>query len=245
MQLVTFKTPSRNMSNKHKISLFCLDMTGSHWAVSYLVITSGLFIFSILYGYFQEIIVYSWFERKLSYFSTFLHFLGCSGVALTQRTILVKSQMIIDNKIAYDKIDSDSIDNKVSYDMSNINKSLISECKAPFRYLIFLSAMKCTTQALTNLSMMGLNYPAKVMFKSALPIVSMLIGIIFYQKKYSGRDYTAVLLLVVGLVVFMWGPSGSEPEATCMGIVLVLLSLVGSAGIPLLQVPIISTYLST
>lgn len=75
------------------------------------------------------------------------------------------------------------------------------------------------------------------MFKSALPIVSMIIGIVFYQKSYMIRDYIAVLLIVMGLIIFMQSgaSNGAFPEATGLGIVFVLLSLLGSAGIPLLQ----------
>ena len=50
----------------------------------YLVLAFGMFFFMCLYGYFQELVVYGWFGRKLSLFCTFLHFLGCSFFAQLQ-----------------------------------------------------------------------------------------------------------------------------------------------------------------
>ena len=50
----------------------------------YLVLAFGMFFFMCLYGYFQELVVYGWFNRKLSLFCTFLHFLGCSFFAQLQ-----------------------------------------------------------------------------------------------------------------------------------------------------------------
>ena len=66
------------------------------------------------------------------------------------------------------------------------------------------------------------------MFKSALPIVSMFIGIVFYNRRYTKSDYAAVVFLVAGLIVFMRSGSATSPEATAVGIFLVLLSLFGS-----------------
>ena len=53
--------------------------------MQYLVLAGGLMFFMCLFGYYQElVIVYSRFKRKLSLFSTFLHFLGCSFFAQLQ-----------------------------------------------------------------------------------------------------------------------------------------------------------------
>ena len=79
--------------------------------------------------------------------------------------------------------------------------------------------------------MAHINYPAKVLFKSANPIVTMIFGLCWFGKKYALRDYIVVLLLVMGLYIFMNGTSKDDsPKGTRYGIFLVTMSLFGSAG---------------
>lgn len=79
--------------------------------------------------------------------------------------------------------------------------------------------------------MAHINYPAKVLFKSANPVVTMIFGLVWFGKKYAPRDYIVVLLLVLGLYFFMNGTSSeNSPKGTGYGIFLVTLSMFGSAG---------------
>lgn len=79
--------------------------------------------------------------------------------------------------------------------------------------------------------MAHINYPAKVLFKSANPIVTMIFGLVWFNKKYALRDYVVVALLVLGLYVFMHGSSSKDsPKGTGYGIFLVTMSMFGSAG---------------
>jgi len=160
-------------SNKHlkSLKIFCVDMTRWSWLAQFVTLSCGLFLFSCAYGYFQELVVYSWFQRKLSLFSSFLHFFGCSICALIQKYLTSGTSPVVR--------------------------------RASWRYHAFLSILKVATQVLTNLSMVEINYPAKVMFKSALPIVTMIIGFFCFKKKYCFRDYIVVLLLVLGLCIFL------------------------------------------
>ena len=81
------------------------------------------------------------------------------------------------------------------------------------------------------MSMAHINYPAKVLFKSANPIVTMIFGLFWFGKKYAVRDYIVVALLVLGLYVFMNGSSKEDsPKGTGYGIFLVTMSMFGSAG---------------
>ena len=61
--------------------LFGTDLSFLTPMLRYVVLACGMFFFMCLYGYFQELVVYGWFQRKLSIFSTFLHFLGSSVFA--------------------------------------------------------------------------------------------------------------------------------------------------------------------
>jgi hypothetical protein len=64
--------------------IFGVDITHFNSFMQYAILASGLLFFMCLYGYYQELVVYGWFNRKLSLFSTFLHFLGCSFFAQLQ-----------------------------------------------------------------------------------------------------------------------------------------------------------------
>lgn len=82
----------------------------------------------------------------------------------------------------------------------------------------------------------------QVLFKSAQPIVTMLIGITWFRKRYPPRDYFVVILLVVGLYVFMSGDATAQPTGTGLGILLVTLSLIGSASVPMVQEHCMAVY---
>ena len=96
---------------------------------------------------------------------------------------------------------------------------------------MLLVLLKTATQGLTTMCMAHINYPAKVLFKSANPVVTMIFGLVWFGKKYALRDYIVVLLLVLGLYFFMNGSSSENaPKGTGYGIFLVTLSMFGSAG---------------
>ena len=71
-------------TNMKPLVLFGIDLSFLSPTFRYLVLACGMFFFMCLYGYFQELVVYGWFQRKLSIFSTFLHFLGSSVFAQFQ-----------------------------------------------------------------------------------------------------------------------------------------------------------------
>jgi hypothetical protein len=71
--------------------IFTIDITFLSPLMKYFVLASGMLLFMCLYGYFQELVVYGWFNRKLSIFCTFLHFLGCSFFAQLQYSYSKKS----------------------------------------------------------------------------------------------------------------------------------------------------------
>jgi hypothetical protein len=214
---------SHNNYFSKPLVLFSIDI--SHWTPSLqsLLLMGGLILFMCLYGYYQELVIYGWFDRKLSIFSTFLHFLGCSVFAQLQRNISPKSR-----------------------DCTQFAMSMgTAQPKVAFGYYLLLVITKTAAQGMSNLSMTQINYPAKVLFKSANPIVTLLIGVVWFRKSYPARDYAVVLLLVLGLYVFITGDLDSAPHSTGTGIFYVVLSMFGSAGVPMIQEHCISTYNAT
>jgi len=132
------------------------------------------------FSYSYKFSPYCRFQRKLCYFSTFLHFFGCTFCAFIQRYISSDTPAPSGNIVV-----SSSGSSSASNNSSSKFSHFFGQTTTPIKYLIFLSVTKVLTQALTNLSMMGLNYPAKVIFKSALPIFTMLLGTVSIYIPYS------------------------------------------------------------
>lgn len=59
--------------------------------VQFGILFGSLLFFMCLYGLFQEIVIYDWFERKLSVFTAALHFLGCAVCAIFLHLITAPS----------------------------------------------------------------------------------------------------------------------------------------------------------
>lgn len=165
----------------------------------------------VLYGYSQEIVVYQWFKRKQSLFTTLLYFFGMSLCTLTEKVLVWSTS-------------TDSI-----------------ERRTPWKYHLLMSVCKVASQVLSNMSMTEINYPAKTLFKSAMPCATILIGTFILRKKYPIRDYVVVMLLVIGIYIFISGNS-KQPEASNYGIFLVVLSLIMAASIPMFQEYCMSKY---
>jgi hypothetical protein len=224
----------RDRDNEYKhaklMHVFGYELTSFSSLIQYLILASGMLLCMCLYGYYQELFVYGFFDRKLSFFATFIHFLGCSVFAQIQRRTSSSSSSSSNNN-----------NNSINASIGSINESksilsmgTASKTKA-IGYYMLLVFSKTATQGLSNLSMTQINYPAKVLFKSANPIITMFIGIIWFKKGYPRRDYIVVCLLVLGLYVFMSGGSTSTPQGTTYGIMLVFLSMFGSASVPMIQ----------
>ena len=77
----THKKPD---GHPRQLVIFTFNISFLSPFLRYMVLAFGMFFFMCLYGYFQELVVYGWFDRKLSLFCTFLHFLGCSFFAQLQ-----------------------------------------------------------------------------------------------------------------------------------------------------------------
>jgi len=59
----------------------------------------------------------------------------------------------------------------------------------------------------SNYALEFVNYPTQVIGKSVKPIPVMLLGVVLARKKYPVQKYIFVLLIVVGVVLFMYQPN--------------------------------------
>lgn len=196
------KGTSANSQEETKLKIFGINLSGIHPSFQYIILTAGLFLFTCSYGYYQEIVIYSWFRRKLGTFTTMLFFVGNGVCAIFEKLLLSGTKPL--------------------------------ERKSPWRFHIFLSCVKLIAQLLTNMSMTHINYPAKVLFKSSIPVAQMAIGLTCLKRQYPVRDYIVISLLFVGLYTFITG-NPKQPDASGYGIFLVTCSMLMAASVPMVQ----------
>ena len=213
-----------------------------------MILSSGLLFFMCLYGYFQELVIYGWFDRQLSIFSTFLHFAGCSVFAQIFRKISqgTAGPLALLEGHGENGSGAGPDDNRQQKEKDRERSGWLSLGTAPrhvaIGYYTLLVLLKTATQGLANMSMARINYPAKVLFKSANPVITMFIGITWFRKTYPRRDYIVVVLLMLGLYVFINGDATASPQGTGLGIALVTLSMFGAASVPMVQEHVMIRY---
>lgn len=175
-----------------------------------------------------ELVVYGLFERKLSLFSTFVHFTGCSVWALMMRNSGLLGQ---NNNFKGSSAPASKEQAPLPYFGLTMGTAPPHTAAT---YYAMLVLCRTVTQELTNLSMTQINYPAKVLFKSINPVITMLLGLVVFRKTYSKEEFLVVLLLVTGLGIFLQGDMEESPQATMLGTAYVLIALCGSAAIPMI-----------
>lgn len=184
--------------------------------------------------------MYGLFERELSLFSTFVHFTGCSMWALMLRNSNILGQ---NNNF----MGSSATPN--AKEQPYLPYFGLTMGTAPGHtsaiYYILLIVCRTGAQELSNLAMTQINYPAKVLFKSMNPVITMILGLIAFRKSYSKEEYLVVLLLVAGLGIFLQGDLKESPDATFLGTVFIVLSLCCSAVVPMIAEHCMDRYSAT
>ncbi|PZC75938.1 hypothetical protein B5X24_HaOG205331 [Helicoverpa armigera] len=88
--------------------------------------------------------------------------------------------------------------------------------------LTYLLGMVCS-----NMALQWINYPTQVVGKAAKPIPVMILGVLIGHKSYPMKKYLFVLLIVLGVIMFMYKDQGkkSVEDSSGLGIGEVLLFL--------------------
>lgn len=221
---LSFKEKVVLETSSKPLVLFSIDISSCSPILKSIILIGGLIFFMCLYGYYQELVIYGLFDRKLSIFSTFLHFLGCSIIAQVQR----------------------QMSPGISHGTSTLNSITMGTAttRTSIAYYTLLVILKTASQGLSNLSMTEINYPAKVLFKSANPVITMCLGILWWGKTYPPSDYLVVALLLTGLYIFITSHdnASSIPNSSPLGVFYVLVSMVCGVSVPMLQEHVILHY---
>ena len=129
-----------------------VDISHLSRSTQFMLCASGVFFFSLLYGYLQELLSVQICSRQLGLFLAVVQFVGYTVLAFVLRTYVYQSQ----KKKRLRRISSGN-----SLTMSS--KSI----PVPFQFYLGLSLLRSLDLAMTNLAMQFLNYPAKTLMKSS------------------------------------------------------------------------------
>lgn len=79
----------------------------------------------------------------------------------------------------------------------------------------------------SNMALRWVPYPTQVVAKAAKPIPVMILGVLLGRKSYSTQKYFFVMLIVIGVIMFMYkeGQVNKNLEKTGLGELLLFLSL--------------------
>lgn len=86
----------------------------------------------------------------------------------------------------------------------------------------YLSAMVCG-----NMALRWITYPTQVIAKSSKPIPVMLLGVLLAHKRYTIQKYFFVLMIVVGVIMFIYkdGKGKDDESNNHIGLILIGMSL--------------------
>merc|ERR1740124_1164090 len=194
--------------DSEELILFGIDFSHLSISAQFTICASGVFTFSLIYAFLQELIQIHIAGRKLTFFLAACQFAGhtfCSFVFSMLRSKRVKSNI---HNISHDAV----------MDTCKTPIKGKSRSKGPIFLYIFLSIIRAADLGLTNLSMRYLNYPAKTLIKSSRVIFTMAFGSIFGRKCYTKSDYAMVYMLVISLCIFLHSDATTTAVFHPMGV---------------------------
>mmetsp|Transcript_8878 Transcript_8878/g.14033 ORF Transcript_8878/g.14033 Transcript_8878/m.14033 type:complete len:256 (+) Transcript_8878:47-814(+) len=108
-----------------------------------------------------------------------------------------------------------------------------------------MGAFQVCCMGLANVSVQFLNYPTHILFKSAKPVPSLLLGACYLRKKYANIDYTANALMIAGMALFVIADDQElDEELELKGFILVTIALLAEVTIGSVQEKVVKDYKS-
>ena len=185
------------------------DITHLSRNTQFIICASGVFFFSLLYGYLQELLSVQLCSRQLGLYLAMVQFIGYTFLAFILRSYVYKKQ----NRRKLTSMDSNS------------NLGDFGALVVPFKLYLGLSLLRAVDLAMTNLAMQYINYPAKTLMKSSRVVFTMIFGVCITHKRYNITDYAIVLCMVFGLAIFMHADATSSAVFQPAGVVMLVRSI--------------------
>jgi hypothetical protein len=167
---------------------------------------TGVFSFSLLYGFLQELISVQICSRQLGLFLAEVQFTGYTILAFLLRTYVYEAQKR----------------KKLLSKPSNVGSVATSKVPVPFYLYLGLSLLRAVDLGMTNMAMQYINYPAKTLMKSSRVVFTMLFGVVISKKVYKCMDYFVVLCMVAGLIIFMHADANSSAVFQPIGVIMLV-----------------------
>ena len=166
--------------------LFGVDMSPCSPMVQFVIPAGGLITFTVIYGYYQELVAVHIAGRKFALCLATFQFLGYTiwSAILNQIRTMQKRHR------------------QEMHATPSASRSPI-----PLRIYIGLSLLRALDLSMATSAMRFITYPTKVLMKSTRVVFTMVLGVFIGNKTYRFRDYAAAGLLVLGLALFLHADS--------------------------------------
>ena len=129
-----------------------VDISHLNPKMQFIVCATGVFGFSLLYGYLQELISVQICNRQLGLFLAMMQFTGYTLLSFVLRTYVYETHQKKHLK-----------QQEANAKLSDGSSSALA---VPFFMYLGLSLLRAVDLAMTNLAMQYINYPAKTLMKS-------------------------------------------------------------------------------
>lgn len=185
--------------------LFGVDMSPCSPMAQFVIPAGGLITFTVIYGYYQELVAVHIAGRKFALCLATFQFLGYTiwSAILNQIGTMQKRHR------------------QEIHATPSASRSPI-----PLRIYIGLSLLRALDLSMATSAMRFITYPTKVLMKSTRVVFTMVLGVFIGNKTYRFRDYAAAGLLVLGLALFLHADSReSSVVFHPAGIVMMIISL--------------------
>ncbi|KAI2496542.1 3'-phosphoadenosine 5'-phosphosulfate transmembrane transporter [Fragilaria crotonensis] len=141
-----------------------IDISHLPRRTQFVACATGVFGFSLLYGYLQELISVHICDRQLGLFLAVAQFTGYTLWSYVLRTYV------------YEKQQKQLLALPFGSQPSKVALAV------PFFMYLSLSLLRAVDLAMTNMAMQYINYPAKTLMKSSRVVFTMLFGVLIARK---------------------------------------------------------------
>jgi drug/metabolite transporter (DMT)-like permease len=194
--------------------LFGVDISSCSRTVQFLIPAGGLITFTVIYGYYQELVAVHIAGREFGLCLATFQFLGYTIWSAILNQIGSSQKLHREEARQQDP----------SSQRASSSKSPASP--VPLRIYFGLSLLRALDLAMATLAMRFITYPTKVLMKSTRVVFTMILGVFIGNKTYRCRDYAAAGLLVLGLAMFLHADTrDSSVVFHPAGIVMMVVSL--------------------
>ncbi|CAF0707495.1 unnamed protein product [Brachionus calyciflorus] len=188
------------MADESRVKCLFFDLTRYSKSTQFILLSTTVFVFHLVQGYFHELIFKLPGFKPYSMFLTLLQF-GIYGLMALFESLIQKR--------------------------FNFRRAVKRRLDLRTYYLIAFLSM--STMGLSNTAVAYLNFPTFNMFKSCKLIPVMIGSILILGKKYNWIDKLAVLSMCIGLIFFTLADSKLHPNFEFYGVMLVSCALVADA----------------